>query len=122
MEHMCLVVRVFHFETIASGLDIFIRGDLVTSNVDISFDLGLLKLELASTREKTGGVGPYRVLVTTHPVEIVSLQYTIPVLPRIIVFPLLHQPAIEIGRSNLLEDAATLHEAGGSHGRRWRNR
>ena len=51
MEHVGLVVRMFHSETIASGLDILIRGDLVASNVDIAFDLSLLKLKLASTHE-----------------------------------------------------------------------
>lgn len=47
---MGLVVRMFHFETIASGLDIFVRGDLVARSVDVSFDLGLLKLKLVSAQ------------------------------------------------------------------------
>ena len=50
IEHMGLVVRMFHFETIASGLDIFVRGDLVARSVDVSFDLGLLKLKLVSAQ------------------------------------------------------------------------
>jgi len=51
MEHVGLVVRMFHFETIASRLDILVRGDLVTRNVDISFDLSLLELKSASAKE-----------------------------------------------------------------------
>ena len=50
IEHMGLIVRMFHFETIASGLDIFVGGDPVARSVDISFDLGLLKLKLVSTQ------------------------------------------------------------------------
>ena len=65
-------------------------------------------------------MGPDRHVVTSHPVEIMPLQYTIPGFPRAVVFPLLHQPAVEIGSSNLLEDAATLHETG-SVARRYRN-
>jgi len=51
MEHVGLVVRMFHSETIASGFDILIRDDLITRNVDISFDLSLLELKSASAQE-----------------------------------------------------------------------
>lgn len=40
---MSLVVRVFHFETITSGLNILIGSDLITTNVDISFNLSFLE-------------------------------------------------------------------------------
>ena len=53
---MSLVVRMFHFETIVSRLDVFVGGDLITRNVDISFDLGLLKLKLASVKSTENSV------------------------------------------------------------------
>ena len=68
MEHVGLVVRMFHFETIASRFDILIRGDLVTRNVDIPFDLSLLESKSASTEELTREVGPNRVFTASHPV------------------------------------------------------
>ena len=121
IEHMSLVVRMFHLETITSRLDILVGGDLVARNVDVSFDLSLLKSILVSVLGEKTGVCPNRGVVVSHPVEIVPLQYAIPVLPRIIVLSLLHQPAIEIWSSNLLDDAATPHETR-SVTWRWRNR
>lgn len=55
IEHMSLVVRMFHFQTIVSGLNIFVGGDLVARSVDISFDLSLLELKLVSTKVKRLG-------------------------------------------------------------------
>ena len=52
IEHMSLVVRVFYFETVASRLNILVGDDFVTGSVNVSFDLGFLKLELASARVK----------------------------------------------------------------------
>lgn len=70
--------------------------------------------------EKTGEAN--RRIVTSHPVEIMPLQYAIPAFPCVIVLPLLHQPTIEIGSSNLLEDAATLHKTGSVARRCWNRR
>lgn len=53
--------------------------------------------------------GPNRRVATPHPVEIIPLQHTVPAFPRVIVLPLLHQPAVEIRGSDLLKDATTLY-------------
>ena len=40
---MSLIVGVFHFETIASRLDILVGSNSITRNIDISLDFNLLK-------------------------------------------------------------------------------
>lgn len=50
---MSLVGRVFHSETVVSGLNSLVGGDFVAKSVDISFNLSLLKLKLASAKVKT---------------------------------------------------------------------
>ena len=113
MEHMGLVVWVLHFETVTPRLDILIGGNPVTRNVDVSFDLGLLRRKVSlENRKDTVETGPDRRIVTPHPVEVTPFQHAIPVSPRVIVLPPLHQPAIEIGGPDLLQDATTLDEAG----------
>ena len=53
MEQMSLVVRVFHFETVASRLDVLVGGNLISRNVDISLDFGLLNPKVSPvTSEK----------------------------------------------------------------------
>lgn len=52
---MCLVVRMIHSETIVSGLNALVGGDFVTKGVDISLNLGLLKLESASAKVTAPG-------------------------------------------------------------------
>ena len=120
IEHMSLVVRMFHFETIVSGLNVLVGDDFVARSIDISFNLGLLK-SISASAELKYWRSPNRCTVTSHPVEIVPLQYTIPAFPCVIVFPLLHQPSIEIRGPNLLEDAPTLDETRSTAGR-YKNR
>ena len=109
IEQVCPAVRMFHFENVAPRLDVIVESDLVTRNIDTSLDLGFLKSRLASAPEKSRGC-QNRVVAASHPVQIMPFQHAIPLFPSIIIFSLLHQPAVEIGGSNLPEDAGTLHE------------
>lgn len=47
---------MFHFESIVSRFDVLVGGDLITRNVDITFDLCLLKLKLAFVKSTENSV------------------------------------------------------------------